>query len=69
MLLSVYCNHWCGYGLGGIRIILASQIRINDDADPDSGSKKSAKIMGNSHKKQQKLSEYNIFEEKKYTFV
>ena len=49
-----------------IRMIFASriQIRIND-ADP--GSKKSAKIIRNSHKNRQQLPEYHIFEYRNYT--
>ena len=35
---------------------------INTDPDPDLGSKKSAKIMGNSHQNRQKPPEYHILE-------
>ena len=43
-----------------IRFILVSRIRFNE-TDPDPGSKKSAKIMENFHKKQPKSLEYHTF--------
>ena len=45
-----------------IRFILVSRIRIRiNETDPDPGSKKSAKIMENFNKNQQKSLEYHTF--------
>ena len=53
-----------GSGSVWIRFILVSWIRIRfneTDPDPDPGSKKSAKIMENFNKNQQKSLEYHTF--------
>ena len=62
------CRQCCGSGSGSvwIRFILVSRIRIRirfneTDPDPDPGSKKSAKIMENFNKNQQKSLEYHTF--------
>ena len=45
-----------------IRFILVSRIRFNEmDPDPDSGSKKSVKIMENFNKNPPKSLEYHFF--------
>ena len=54
------CKQCCGSGSVWIRFILVSRIRFNE-TDLDPGSKKSAKIMENFNKNQQKSLEYHTF--------
>ena len=62
--VRITLKQFFGSGSGSvlIRLIFVSRIRIQlNETDPDPGGKKSAKIMENFNKNQQKSLEYHTF--------